>query len=71
MSAGIRLLLPLPNVDALLLTAAELANLTGTRQLRLQIKWLMSNGWMFFRTRSTQPALGRLYANLRLTNFEF
>lgn len=63
-------LLPLPAIDELILTHAELAKLTGANQSRLQIGWLQANCWVFFRTRSGRPVVGRLYANLRLANVD-
>lgn len=61
---------PLPAPGDLLLSDVELEELTGTPQSRLQADWLHANGWVFFRTRSGQPVVGRLYANLRLANVE-
>ena len=61
---------PLPAPGDLQLSDAELEQLTGTPQRRLQVDWLQANGWVFFRTRSGQPVVGRLYANLRLANIE-
>lgn len=70
MTADGHALLPLPGVDELLLTDAELAKLTGATQWRLQLDWLQTNGWVFFCTRAGRPVVGRLYANLRLANVE-
>lgn len=65
-----RPLLPLPGVDELQLTEAELAGITGATQTRLQVEWLQANGWVYVLTRSRRPVVGRLYANLKLAGVE-
>ena len=70
MTAACGALLPLPGVDELLLTQAELTKLTGATQSRLQVDWLQANGWVFFLTRAGRPVVGRLYANLKLADVE-
>lgn len=63
-------LLHLPEQNATLLTAEELAEITGAKATALQVKWLRENGWKFTTTRHDEPRVGRLYANLKLAGLE-
>lgn len=63
-------LLHLPAQNATLLTAEELAEITGAKTSALQVQWLGQNGWQFSTTRHGEPRVGRLYANLKLAGLE-
>lgn len=59
-------LVPLPSEGELALTKGELAGITGSPQVRLQVEWLEKHRWRFALTRAGEPVVGRLYANLKL-----
>ena len=58
----------LPAEGELTLTERELAAITGTSTRRLQIEWLKVNSWTHVLTRGGAPVVGRLYANMKLSD---
>lgn len=59
-------LLPLPAENETTLTVQEIKCITGASDKRLQIAWLVKNGWRHSTDRHGVPVIGRLYANLKL-----
>lgn len=49
-----------------ILTAEEIAAMSGCSRKADQADWLASNGWTFLRNRTGEPVVGRLYARLKL-----
>lgn len=54
---------PLPSE---LLSAEEIATITGCPRRTDQINWLKSNSWTYHTNRAGDPIVGRMYARLRL-----
>jgi hypothetical protein len=54
----------LPNNE--LLSAAELAELTGCNRRTTQIEWLTTHGWVYVLAQSGLPKVSRLYMRSRL-----
>ncbi len=56
----------------LLLTAAELQDLTGTKQAKRQVGWLKARGWVFEAParRGESPKVGRAYAEARMAGLQ-
>lgn len=54
------------SIQTEILSNGEVQEICGcTRRCDL-IEWLITNGWIFFRNRSGDPIVGRMYARLKL-----
>lgn len=54
------------DIDSLFLLAAELAQLTGSRRVGNQIRWLSQNGWRYATDLDGKPRVAREYFRSRL-----
>lgn len=54
-------------IDAELLTADELVEVTGYKHPASQREWLDKNGWCYVLNAAGRPIVGRWYARMRLS----
>lgn len=61
------LILPIDNV---ILTAEEIAAISGRERKGEQVEWLASNGWTFAKTAAGVPIVGRWYAHMKMAGVD-
>lgn len=57
-------------IESEILSADELASITGCARKEQQIKWLVSKGWKYDTNVTGKPVVGRLYTRMKLAGVE-